>query len=49
MPCYALGANAEHEWLRCNTLITIVGALAQDDAKSLDKGKAPCGFTTMSS
>ena len=26
-----MGANAEHEWLRCNAVIMIVGALARDD------------------
>ncbi len=27
----AMAANAEHEWLRCNAVIMIVGALGQDD------------------
>ena len=38
VPCCAMGANAEHEWLRCNTLITIVGALAQDDRQKPGQG-----------
>ena len=33
VPCVAMGANAEHEWLRCNAVIMIVGALGQDDSQ----------------
>ena len=38
VPCLAMGANAEHEWLRCNALIMIVGALAQDDRQKPGQG-----------
>ena len=33
VPCVAMGANAEHEWLRCNAVIMIVGALGEDDSQ----------------
>ncbi len=36
--CVAMGANAEHEWLRCNAVIMIVGSLGQDDRQKPGQG-----------